>query len=965
MMTGRLLSERVESPPTAVQSGQALNRERIAMIGLLLVGFGVRVWHLGTQSLWLDEALSVIFSRPNLRALLTILATQDLHPPLYYLVLHFWMRLVGSSEFAVRFVSVAFGLPAIPATFLLGSSLFADSTGRKRGFDRGRQVGLIAATLVALSPFLVYYSQEARMYSALATFGVLSSLALWRLHEEPECRRWRVAYVVFTAGVIYTQYLGGLIVGFQLVYLFAVGTRRPRRAIVGLLAILATAVTYVPWVPGAILQIRRLVALPDFWKGDFQLSYLLTHAFAAFTLGQFAALGSLYGVAAIAVVLVVGGLVSLTWRAFRRGGGEAFVLTYLFVPMGVLYAIVARDPKFAERYLIMVAPPFYLVIALGLTTAFRWLSGVRTRQVRSACYLIVGALGAALILGSSIQVWQIYGGPTYRKDDNRGAIAYIEEHAQPGDVVALMMNTYQTYVYYAKGDVPYEPLQPGGDIEAAADRLNQIVAGRKRLWLYSWNPEWADPSRYVRDSLDHAYTQVPVTQSFTGIGLRLYNIAPAYRFSAKTTPSIARPVNFGNKLRMLGYDLPNKQVMAGESGLITLYWQAMTQPDADFIVSLRLKDGQFYWWRHDDRPAAFNFPTMYWRPGQVVSGDVQFQVPPGTPPGSYDLEIGVYAQGQGTDLNVLRDGSVAAGTAISVAQIDVKRPASPPNATGLAIPPSEQAHFAQDLTLLGSTVAVRQAPRGGPLEVTLWWQAGRARRPDDRLRLALIGDGYVRLLENQAPVEGRYPTNQWTNDEIVVDRHRPIVPSDAPAGPLTIALQVWPADGSAPLTSEHGPSLTLGTVTVLDRQRLTSLPAGIQTPTDLRLGSFARLVGTTLSTASPRMGDHVRLTLYWQAMGSSGDVPYTVFAHVLDASQKVKAQQDHAPGDGNNPTTGWTESEYIVDQYDLTIAPDTSPGRYDIEIGMYNPSDGKRLPVADATGQITGDRAIIASLQIH
>jgi hypothetical protein len=125
------------------------------------------------------------------------------------------------------------------------------------------------------------------------------------------------------------------------------------------------------------------------------------------------------------------------------------------------------------------------------------------------------------------------------------------------------------------------------------------------------------------------------------------------------------------------------------------------------------------------------------------------------------------------------------------------------------------------------------------------------------------------------------------------------------------------------------------------------------------------LVGKTLSNPSPRPGDRVRLTLYWQALGSSGDVPYTVFAHLLDASQKVTAQQDHAPGDGSNPTTGWTEGEYIIDHYDLTVASDTPPGRYDLEIGMYNPTDGKRLPVADHTGQITGDRTIVASLQIR
>jgi uncharacterized membrane protein len=962
--TGNVLAKTDKQAVAATSSVSPAEVERLAILCLLLIGFGVRVWHLGTQSLWLDEALSVIFARPSLPEVMTILANQDLHPPLYYVALHFWIRLAGSSEFAVRFVSVILGLPAIPATYLLGSTLFRENAQSSRAFDRGRQIGLIAATLVALSPFLVYYSQEARMYSGLATFGVFSSLALWRLLNDPR-PAWWIAYVVFTAAVIYSQYFGALIVGYQVIYLIAFGARGRRRAIDGISALIATAAAYVPWLPGAVLQVRRLATLPDFWKGDFQLSYLITHVFAAFTFGQFSALGRYSGVAAVAALVVAAGLVLLTWRAIQRGGAEVFLLTYLLVPLAVLYAIVARDPKFAERYLIMIAPPFYLVIALSLTTTLLWLRAVASVRARHVGYAVVGAVGVALVLSSSIQIWQIYYGSTYRKDDNRGAIAYVEEHAQPGDIVVLMMNTYQTYVYYAKGDVPYEPLQPGGDIEGAAIRLNSIVAGRKRLWLYSWNPEWADPSRFVRDSLDYAFTQVPVTQSFTGIGLHLYNIDPAYRFSAKTTPSVAEPADFGNKLRLLGYDLSTSTVTSGQGGVITLYWQAAASLDADYIVSLRLKDDRFYWWRHDDRPAAYNFPTMYWQPGQIVAGDVPFQVPAGTPPGKYELELGVYAQGQSSDLNVLRDGSVATGTAIPVAEIDVTRPVSPPAVSTLAISPSEQARFGGDLILLGSSIATTQAPRGAPLDLTLWWQAARSPLQDYRLRLALAGNDYERVAEDQAPVEGRYSTSRWASGEIVSDRHRLSVPLDAPAGPLTVLLQVSPTAGGPPLSSERGSELTVGSITVLDRQRLTTLPTGIQTPTDLKLGTFARLVGSTLSDVSPRPGDHLRLTLYWEALGSSGDVSYAVFAHMLDPKQKVKAQQDHPPGGGNNPTTGWTEGEYIVDQYDLNIAPDTQPGRYELEIGMYNPSDGKRLTVSDATGQVIGDRAIIATGQVR
>jgi hypothetical protein len=932
--------------------------------GLVLIGFGARIWHLGEQSLWLDEALSVVFSRLGLGDLITTLATQDLHPPLYYVALHFWMRLAGSSEFAVRFVSVLFGLPAVPVTYQLGTNLFPGGDRPGGTLDRGAKIGLIAAALVALSPFLVYYSQEARMYSALATFGACSSLALWKLVTKPS-RRWWLGYVAFTAALLYTQYFGALVVLFQVIYLAGSWLRQRRRALVAMAAVVATGGTYLPWVPGAILQMRRLLAIPDFWKGDFQFTYLITHMFAAFALGQFAALRASTVVAVLAGGLVVLGLALLLWRAIQAGGGEIFISTYLLVPLVALYAIVARDPKFAERYLIVIAPPFYLIVALALVGSLDWLERVRRLLVRRIGFAAVGTAGLVLVYASASQIWQIYDGPSYRKDDNRGAIAYIEQHAQSGDVVVLMMNTYQVYRYYARGDVPYEPLQPGGDIEAAASRLNEIVAGHRRLWLLSWNPEWADPSRFVRDSLDQAYARAPATPPFTGLGLTLYTIDPSYRFSAKTTPTVARPTNFGNKLRLLGYDLPSATVSAGQSGVLTLYWQAMLVPDADYIVSLRLRDGQFYWWRHDDRPAAYNFPTIYWRPGQVVTGDVHFTVPPGTPPGRYDLELGVYGQGQGSDLNVLTNGDVATGTAQSIARITVTRPPTPPTVQSLGIPHPIDAALGDGLRLLGTGVSAVQVARGAPVEVDLWWRADRGGLPSYQVRLHLSSAGYDRVIDDQAPVGGRYPTSSWTNGEIVVDRHRLTIPTDAPAGDHQLYLEMVNQSASPAGGVGTANALGLGTIAVLDRQRLTQLPVGIQTPTNLALGRFATLVGSTLSASTARPGDRIDLTLYWRARGASGDIPYTVFAHLLDANQIVKAQQDHQPGNGENPTTGWTDGEYIVDRYELTVAPDAKPGGYDVEVGMYNALDGKRLPVADASGAPVGDRAIVGKVEIH
>jgi uncharacterized membrane protein len=937
---------------------------RLIVIFLIFIGFAARIWRLGYQSLWLDEALTVVFSRPSLRDVLNILVTQDLHPPLYYLALHFWMKVAGSSEFSARFLSVIGGVSAVPATYILGVTLFKQQhseVSTKQYLDRGVQIGLLAALLVAVSPFLVYYSQEARMYSALATFGVLSTVSLWKLIHTKN-RRWFASYVAWSLAVMYTQYFGAFVVAFQAVYLLGIASRSRRSARLGLAAIAVTAVGYVPWLYGAYRQLQRLVDIPDFWKGDFQLSYMLTHIFAAFALGRFAVIAQMPIVAAVALVVVLAGVSFLVWRALRRGGGELYVLAYLVIPLALLYAIVARNPKFTERYLIMIAPPFYLVFALGLVSVGRWATTARRTSVRLGSLGLTALFGIGLVAVSISQLIQIYDGPGYRKDDNRGAIQYIEQHAQPGDVAMLMMNTYQAYVYYSTGTVPWEPLQPGDRIDAAAEGLNRIASGHSRLWVLLWNPEWADPTNWVRQSLNRAYRRLPVTQEFAGLGLELYEIDPAYSFSVKTAPDVPESVNFGNKFQLQGYDLPELVVPAGERGRITLYWDAPVQPAYDYIVSIRLTDGRFYWWRHDDRPAAFNYPTTSWRVGQVVAGQREFEVPIGTPPGTYSLEIGVYGQGIGSDLNILREGKIPSGTGAKIATIQVVSAPVPPDLTRLALPGQVNLRANAELRLIGSVVQTSRVPRGGPVDVTIWWQAVTRPTSDYDVRISINNGAYRHEVVTERPAGGSYPTGEWGSAEVIADKHRFVIPPDAPPGLTRLTAQLIP---HSPVSAAiAGEVLVIGDVEVVDREIVMSRPSGIQTPRDYKVGNFARLIGSTLTASNARPGDRLTLTLYWQALGNSGDVSYTAFAHLLNSNELVKAQQDHPPGTGDVPTTGWSAGEFVTDKYELTVAPDAGSGTYIVEVGMYDPASGQRLAVTDGAGDASGDRIVIGSIQI-
>ena len=942
-----------------------------AILGLILLGYLSRVWRIGYQSLWLDEALSVAFAGVPLSRILANLTSQDIHPPLYYVLLHFWMSVAGTGEFSVRFLSVALGLPSVPATYMLARALFPGGrpashsggaqTGR-RPDDRASAIGLGGAFLVAFSPFLVYYSQEARMYSALVTFSVLSSYALWKYVSSLR-PRWLVVYVVFTAALIYTQYFGGLVVLFHVVYLLGLLTRRRGAAFRGLVGVGLVGVCYLPWVPSAFSQMERMFHTPDFWKGQLSLSFLLEHVFAAFALGQYPALGRYLPVALVAALVLVAGLALLARRAFASGGGELYLLIYLVVPFGILYAILARNPKFTERYLIMIAPAFYLVFALALVDVIRWID----RRLKGTARLVglIAPLGVAIVFlaASFSQLWQVYYGPGYRKEDNRGAASYISQHYQPGDVVILMMDPY-SFPYYTHGTIPATPLQPGDNMLAGANSLNRILAGHTRAWLLLWNADFADPTGFVRNALESTYPETPVEQ-FNGLGLKLFTIDRPPHFAVRTTPEHPESVNFGNRLLLLGYDLPSTTVSAGQTGDITLYWKPTRLLDNDYIVSLRLTDGRFYYWRHDRRPAAETFPTTNWSTGQVVAGDLPFDVPVGTPPGNYALEVGVYGQGAGGDLDVLKDGNIPLGTSTVVAHITVNASSAQADPAKLVIPNRNDVTMASNLRLLGSSLDSSKTPPGGSIGVTLWWQSHSASLPDYRVQMTLVNGNYRQVVLDEPPDAGTYPTSRWKNGEIVTDKHRFTVPADAPAGPSRIRLSVAPSENGAPDTTSGDPVVDIGTVDVLNRPIELTPPADVENPVNWTFGAFANLVGYSLSTTSAHPGDHLLLTLYWKAVGNSGDVGYTVFSHLLDQHNIIAAQQDHPPADGANPTSGWISGEYIADHYNLTIKSDAAPGTYHLEIGLYNPANGARVPVHGKSGENDSDRVILATVQVR
>jgi uncharacterized membrane protein len=216
----------------------------------VVIGAGLRLYLLADKSIWLDEAFSIRISQLSLLEMLRFIVQIDTHPPLYYLILKLWLVL-GDGEAQVRLLSTIFSIAAIPLMYFIGTDIFEDE-----------RIGLIAATILALSPFHVWYAQETRMYAALTFFVLASAFFFFRALRYGSWQDW-VGYILTTTLALYTDN-GAIWYIASITIFFLLSLRRYKECIIGwFFSSIAVALLYLPWLPFFWVQTRRVTE--DFW----------------------------------------------------------------------------------------------------------------------------------------------------------------------------------------------------------------------------------------------------------------------------------------------------------------------------------------------------------------------------------------------------------------------------------------------------------------------------------------------------------------------------------------------------------------------------------------------------------------------------------------------------------------------------------------------------------------------------
>ncbi len=343
------------------ESSAASERGSSIVFWILGVAAVLRFATLGLQSYWSDEAVTVDLVRGSLGHMLSAIRNSERTPPVYYVLVWVWSRLFGTSEVGLRSLSAIFGTLTVLLAYVIA---------RRVG---GERAGLIAGSLTAVSPILVWYSQEARSYSMLVFLGA-ASVWLWLRALETGSTRSIIGWGAVACLAIATHYFASFIVAFEAVSLLRQHTRK--RVLWSVLAIIG--VVQVALIPLAIHQARAHEA------GDYITATPLSSRIIAipkrFLLGEHGAPGAtaLFACALVASLGIASWLfVSRVSPEARRRALPLLVLAALATALPLALAVVGLD-FFAYRNLLAVWVLLAVVAAVALNTRGSRLPAVAT-----------------------------------------------------------------------------------------------------------------------------------------------------------------------------------------------------------------------------------------------------------------------------------------------------------------------------------------------------------------------------------------------------------------------------------------------------------------------------------------------------------------------------------------------------------------------------------------------------------
>ncbi|GAB4450599.1 MAG: hypothetical protein Fur0044_46120 [Anaerolineae bacterium] len=446
--------------------------------------------------------------------------------------------------------------------------------------------------------------------------------------------------------------------------------------------------------------------------------------------------------------------------------------------------------------------------------------------------------------------------------------------------------------------------------------------------------------------------QPEYTVRLSGIEYAWVYPGPVIGFRPDPAPQVPLGGEFGGEVRLLGYDLPPAP-LSGQPLVVTLYWRVLSPPPADRYIYLRLVDAQGRIWARADSPPVMGlWPVSRLEPDMLIEDDQELPIPPGTPPGTYRLEVGWYDSASGQTLPATGQPlGGGGGLLLGEIQLGWQSLSVPPD-----LPHQTDTALAPNAHLVGYEAPPPAATTGDILPIHLAW-----REAGSLWDFTAVPNNFVMFEWRQSHHASAeqfdplpFPIEAWGRDALLRSQHEVIVPATLAAGRYELVVMLH--TGSDPA----GQAFSLGWVDVTSPPHQFDLPVSARLPTaPAHLKPGITLVGYEAELTPQTL----ELKLYWQTEAPLTS-RYKVFAQLLTSDNTLFAQSDSFPAGGQRPTTGWLPGEIIADAHTLTFSTPPPPGKYHLIAGLYDPLTGQRLPLVNEQAQPVGDAIIVAEITL-
>ncbi len=624
--------------PDAGGHSRAVALDRFAILTLSLMAFGLHIWQLDGKGLWLPEAIHAAAAQASPGEILQQgWISGAVERTGWLLMLGVWQPLVGSSEFALRFLSVLATTAAVP---LLWQTLRAV-------LPNQITLRLFAALLLTLAPALHFYAQDVSIYGFLVFLATLSLYLTVTVSMKPSYLRlflWMAVAWIFTLSHPFATTLVTIEAVALAVLLFSNGQQQIPRVQTGIILILAL-VPGLAWAfasPGTESAVAKATTIldPDDWSRSIRMEQL----WKDLSFGNALWLSYRSRLAVVMLpIFICGAVVLLLWRRIFTNDAPKVshaVLAWLLLAsvLGPLLVALFVLPALPTAATLFTLPALLAVCAMGAVYLVRAVP-------------LVG--GAVMLLTVGLAVTGLV---TYNSDIAKSGYQELtmlvndEQQADDGVLLAAPSQHFLADYYFETENIqavpkmelsPFWPQQMSPLVPHEVDgEIQEELRDHPALWLALYDENSVDPGRFLPAYLTAvAYRDDCV--EWDDVELCRFVSPPLLETQDLGLDKYLFAGELGLQKAMLAAD--DDSILGVPMLLAQLDWEAVTQPSADYKVSLRLVNGNGeVVAQRDDFPIGPLLPPTVWGGGDRKSGYMALPLPENLADGQYEVQLALY-----------------------------------------------------------------------------------------------------------------------------------------------------------------------------------------------------------------------------------------------------------------------------------------------------------------------------------